>query len=61
MLPGVLVVEDEATIAKNIRTYLARAGFDVNVARDGAGALVEFERVRPDVVVLESPPPEDSP
>ena len=53
MLPGVLVVEDEATIAKNIRSYLARAGFDVSVARDGAGALVEFERVRPDVVVLD--------
>jgi len=48
-----LVVEDEPGIAAIVRDYLARAGFDVTIARDGTSALTLVRQVRPDVVVLD--------
>jgi len=48
-----LVVEDEPEIAQLVRRYLEREGFRVEVAADGAEALEQFARVRPDVVVLD--------
>lgn len=48
-----LVVEDEPGIARIVRDYLARAGFEVTVARDGPSALKLARQVRADVVVLD--------
>jgi DNA-binding NtrC family response regulator len=53
MLPAILVIEDETTLAKNIKTYLGRDGFDVHVAGKGTDGLAEFERFKPDIVLLD--------
>jgi DNA-binding NtrC family response regulator len=50
---AVLIIEDEATLAKNLRTYLARAGFDVVVADTAEAGLAELERFKPDVVLMD--------
>jgi two-component system response regulator RegX3 len=51
--PTVLVVEDEASFVEALQIGLAREGFDVAVATDGLEALEVFDRVRPDVVLLD--------
>jgi DNA-binding response OmpR family regulator len=50
---SVLVVDDEPTIGDVVSRYLERAGYATRVALDGAGALTEVDRRRPDVVVLD--------
>ncbi len=50
---SVLVVEDEPTIAEVVARYLKRAGYETSVVGDGAAALAEVARRRPDVVVLD--------
>jgi DNA-binding response OmpR family regulator len=49
----VLVVEDEPEIAGVIRQYLERDGYRVAVCGDGAQALAEYGRLRPDLVLLD--------
>jgi two-component system response regulator RegX3 len=49
----VLVVEDEASFVEALTIGLGREGFDVAVATDGIEALEAFDRVRPDVVLLD--------
>ena len=50
---GVLVVDDEETIAEVVARYLQRAGYDTSVAHDGEQALAAAERERPELVVLD--------
>ena len=50
---GVLVVDDEETIAEGVARYLQRAGYDTSVAHDGEQALAAAERERPELVVLD--------
>ena len=52
-LPGILVIEDESTLANNIKTYLNRHGFDVHVASNGGEGLKELEPFKPDIVLLD--------
>jgi two-component system response regulator RegX3 len=49
----VLVVEDEESFVDALTVGLAREGFLVRVARDGAEALDVFDIVRPDLVLLD--------
>lgn len=49
----VLVVDDEKPLAQMVATYLARAGYDVDQAHTGPGALEAARTVQPDVVVLD--------
>ena len=49
----VLVVEDEMEIARIVRDYLSRAGFEVIVVGDGDSALATVRSARPDLVVLD--------
>ena len=49
----VLVVEDEEAFIEALTVGLAREGFRVQVARDGADALDMFDAVRPDLVLLD--------
>lgn len=49
----VLVVEDEEAFVEALTVGLAREGFEVEVATDGAGALGAFERLEPDLVLLD--------
>ncbi len=49
----VLVVEDESSYVDALMVGLAREGFRVVVATDGAEALARFDSVQPDVVLLD--------
>jgi DNA-binding response OmpR family regulator len=49
----VLVVEDDATVAEVVRSYLTHAGFEVEHAADGPTALAVAAGTRPDLVVLD--------
>jgi two-component system response regulator RegX3 len=51
--PSVLIVEDEESFLDALSIGLGREGFRVHIARDGVQALEEFDRVRPDVVLLD--------
>jgi len=53
MTIGVLIVEDEVVLAKNMARYLARHGCDVRTAGDGVEAIRLFEGFKPDVVLLD--------
>jgi DNA-binding response OmpR family regulator len=50
---SVLLIEDEPNIAEAIRFVLTRDGWQVSVLGDGAGALAEVARLRPDLVILD--------
>ena len=49
----VLVVEDEEAFVEALTVGLAREGFRVQVARDGATAIEMFDAVKPDLVLLD--------
>jgi two-component system KDP operon response regulator KdpE len=49
----ILVVDDEPPIRRLLRTSLGSQGFQVSEAVDGRSALVEIERSRPDLVILD--------
>jgi two-component system alkaline phosphatase synthesis response regulator PhoP len=49
----ILVVEDEAKIARLARDYLERSDYQVITASDGASALASFRAARPDLAVLD--------
>jgi len=52
--PGrVLLVDDEPAFQRLGGAFLREQGHDVALAGDGAQALAEFERARPDVVLLD--------
>ena len=50
---SVLVVEDEESFVEALVVGLKREGFTVTVARDGVEGLDLFERVRPDLILLD--------
>jgi two-component system response regulator RegX3 len=49
----VLIVEDEETFVEALVVGLKREGFLVKVARDGSEAVDMFDRVRPDLILLD--------
>ncbi len=51
--PSVLVVEDEETIVEFLTMGLSYEGFAVAAVRDGGDALAAFDRVRPQIVLLD--------
>ncbi|HNJ96703.1 MAG TPA: response regulator transcription factor [Ilumatobacteraceae bacterium] len=51
--PTVLLVEDEPSYVEALTIGLAKEGFRVEVATDGAEALRRFDDVNPDVVLLD--------
>ena len=53
-MPGkVLIVDDEPNIVVSLQFLMKKSGFETSVARDGDEALVEVERFRPDLVLLD--------
>jgi two-component system response regulator RegX3 len=52
-VPKVMVVDDEDSLLEAIRYALSREGMEVVTARDGAQAVLDFERERPDLLVLD--------
>ena len=51
--PAILIVEDEPTLAKNMRRYLENAGFEVQVTDTGEAAIASLETYKPDIVLLD--------
>jgi two-component system, OmpR family, response regulator MprA len=49
----VLVVDDDLPVQRMLARTLTAEGYDVAVASDGGGALVEVERRAPDLIVLD--------
>jgi DNA-binding response OmpR family regulator len=50
---SILVVDDDPTVSDVVRRYLERAGYAVTLCGDGREALAVYERIRPDLVVLD--------
>jgi DNA-binding NtrC family response regulator len=50
---GVLIIEDEAVLAKKIAKFLQRQGFEVRVAGNGRDGLDTLKAFLPDAVVLD--------
>jgi DNA-binding NtrC family response regulator len=50
---GILIVEDEASLARNIKDYLEDDGFEARICSDGEQALAMFDSFRPDIVLLD--------
>ena len=53
MNAAALIIEDEATLAKNMGLYLSRYGYDIETADTAESALIALERYRPDIVLLD--------
>jgi two-component system, OmpR family, KDP operon response regulator KdpE len=49
----ILVVDDDATIARTLRINLRARGYDVVIVSDGLSALAAFAEDRPELVVLD--------
>jgi two-component system response regulator RstA len=49
----VLLVEDSARLAASIRDYLERHSFEVFIEGDGLAVAERFERLKPDLVILD--------
>jgi two-component system response regulator RstA len=49
----VLLVEDSARLAASIRDYLERHPFEVFIESDGLAVAERFERLKPDLVILD--------
>lgn len=53
MQPVILVVEDEDSFVDALVVGLRREGFSVHIARDGKEGLELFDRLQPDLVLLD--------
>ena len=51
--PLVLVADDDTTVREVVREALLHAGYAVEEARDGVEALTQFDRLEPDLVILD--------
>ncbi|GAC68022.1 response regulator transcription factor [Gordonia soli] len=49
----VLIVEDEESLADPLAFLLRKEGFEASVVNDGSNALSAFDRVSPDIVLLD--------
>ncbi len=49
----VLIVEDEESLADPLAFLLRKEGFDASIINDGAEAVAAFDRVSPDIVLLD--------
>ena len=52
-MPTLLLIEDEATLAKNIAIYLTRYGWDVDISPTAEDAVQRIESVAPDIALLD--------
>jgi DNA-binding response OmpR family regulator len=53
MPTGILIIEDEFRLARNIQVYLERSGFVVRKTDNGLDGLDEFRRFAPEIVLLD--------
>jgi DNA-binding NtrC family response regulator len=50
---AILIVEDEATLAKNIKTYLVRNGYEAETVSSAEDGLARLDSFKPDAVLLD--------
>ncbi len=50
---AILIVEDEATLAKNIKTYLVCNGYEADTASSAEEGLARLDSFKPDAVLLD--------
>jgi DNA-binding response OmpR family regulator len=55
----ILVVDDDPDIRQALQTRLKASGYDVHCAANGAGAITEARKQRPDLIVLDLGIPDD--
>ena len=53
LMQHILIVEDEPSLIEALSYTFEREGFEVSAATDGPAALNQFERVAPDLVLLD--------
>ena len=53
MTKKALIIEDDSNIAELLRLYLEKDGFTVFVSDNGAAGVADFERLDPDIVLLD--------
>ncbi len=53
MTQAILVIEDEAILARNIAVYLERGGYETRIAESAEAGLALMEEFHPDAVVLD--------
>ena len=51
--PRLLLVEDEESIGSLVSAYLEQGGYGVTWLRTGEDALLQLERIRPRLVILD--------
>lgn len=49
----ILVVDDDKNICELLRLYLVKEGYNVTMVHDGGAALAEFDKLYPDLVLLD--------
>ena len=49
----ILVVDDDKNICELLRLYLVKEGYSVTMAHDGESALTDFDKLHPDLVLLD--------
>jgi two-component system response regulator ResD len=49
----ILIIEDEANIVDLVRLYVEEAGFTLAAAEDGPSGLAAYERITPDLIILD--------
>ncbi len=52
-MASILIIDDEAVLAKNVAKFLEKAGYSTRLAHTGAAGLENFSSNPPDVVVLD--------
>ena len=52
-LGRVLVVDDDKNICELLRLYLEKEGYGVILAHDGEEAVVKFNALKPDIILLD--------
>jgi len=53
MADSILLIDDDVEVLRTLGTHLERAGYDVSREMSGEAGLGTFDRLRPDVVVLD--------
>lgn len=53
MAYGILIIEDEATLAKNMKTYLERHGYEARIAQSAEEGFQQLETFKPDIILLD--------
>ena len=53
MADSILLIDDDVEVLRTLGTHLERAGYDVSRELGGDAGLATFDRLRPDVVLLD--------